>query len=64
MVTGSISSGGNHCILMRPNKVETPVQWFNMLQTVLAGFSGHTNSSYDAISQFKKNTCISLPMKL
>ena len=27
--------------LMKPNKVETAVQWFRMSCTVLAGFSGH-----------------------
>ena len=32
---------------MRPNKVETAVQWFRNSSTLLPGFSGHGDSIYD-----------------
>ena len=30
---------------MRPNNVETAVQWSHMLHAVVAGLSGHSNST-------------------
>ena len=56
VVIGSISSGENHGIctlLMKPNNVETTVQWFRMSREVLAEFSGHFNSIYNIIHLFK-----------
>ena len=35
-----------YTLLMRPNKVETAVEWFSMSHEVLAGFFGHGNSIY------------------
>ena len=42
---------GSSCykLLMRPNKVETAVQWFRMSHAVFDGFSGHGNSIYNII---------------
>ena len=38
---------------MRPNKVETAVQWFHMSCAVLAGFSGHSNLLYMEFNRFE-----------
>ena len=35
-----------YTLLIRPNKVETAVQWFRMSHAVRTGFSGHCNSIY------------------
>ena len=47
--------GRSRCTwLMRPNKVETAVQWFRMLHAVLAVFSGHDNVIYNMVPLFLK----------
>ena len=43
-----------YTLLMKPNMVETAVQWFRMSRAIFAGFSGHGNSIYKTIPLLKK----------
>ena len=43
-----------YSLLMKPNKVETAVQWFRMSRAEFARFSGHGNSNYNIIPLLKK----------
>ena len=40
---------------MRPNKVETAVQWFHMSLTVFAGFSGCGYSTWNSLLEIFLN---------
>ena len=56
VVVGLISSGGDHGItlLMKPNKVESAIQYFSMSRASVRRTFGHGNSIHNIIPLLKK----------